>query len=117
VFVTGIVVDASIIVVENMHRHFKMKKLPRYQAALASIDEVGNPDNIGNIYRNCFCITNGICKRINGTIYGSYAYWRSIAMMFSLLVALVVTPYVAYKSLGDEKPKKNEKKYVLTRYV
>src|SRR5690625_4644966 len=28
VFVVGIVVDDSIIIAENMHRHFKMKKLP-----------------------------------------------------------------------------------------
>ena len=28
VFITGIVVDDSIIIAENMHRHFKMKKLP-----------------------------------------------------------------------------------------
>ncbi|WP_372638610.1 efflux RND transporter permease subunit, partial [Fodinibius sp.] len=43
VFVTGIVVDDSIIIAENMHRHFKMKKLPLKQAAIASISEVGNP--------------------------------------------------------------------------
>ncbi|MFV0375689.1 MAG: efflux RND transporter permease subunit, partial [Mangrovibacterium sp.] len=41
VFVTGIVVDDSIIIAENMHRHFKMKKLPLIQAAIRSIDEVG----------------------------------------------------------------------------
>ncbi|MBT8223649.1 MAG: efflux RND transporter permease subunit, partial [Eudoraea sp.] len=34
VFVTGIVVDDSIIIAENMHRHFKMKRLPFRQAAL-----------------------------------------------------------------------------------
>ena len=43
VFVTGLVVDDAIIVVENMHRHFKMKQLPFLQAAIAAIDEVGNP--------------------------------------------------------------------------
>merc|ERR1711991_1004280 len=43
VFVTGIVVDDSIIIAENMHRHFKMKKGSLMQAALRSIDEVGNP--------------------------------------------------------------------------
>lgn len=43
VFVTGIVVDDSIIIAENMHRHFKMKRLPFKQAALYAINEVGNP--------------------------------------------------------------------------
>ncbi|HET8803107.1 MAG TPA: efflux RND transporter permease subunit, partial [Aequorivita sp.] len=43
VFVTGIVVDDSIIIAENMHRHFKMKRLPFKQAAIYAINEVGNP--------------------------------------------------------------------------
>ncbi|MDH3382236.1 MAG: efflux RND transporter permease subunit, partial [Flavobacteriaceae bacterium] len=36
VFVTGIVVDNSIIIAENMHRHFQMKRLPFKQAAIYS---------------------------------------------------------------------------------
>jgi multidrug efflux pump subunit AcrB len=36
----GIVVDDSIIA-ENMHRHFKMKRLPFKQAAIYAINEVG----------------------------------------------------------------------------
>lgn len=43
VFVTGIVVDDSIVIAENMHRHFKMKNLPPLQAAIFAINEVGNP--------------------------------------------------------------------------
>ena len=43
VFVTGIVVDDSIIIAENMHRHFRMKNLPFIQAAIYAINEVGNP--------------------------------------------------------------------------
>jgi multidrug efflux pump subunit AcrB len=42
VFVVGIV-DDSIIIAENMHRHFKMKRLPFKQAAIYAINEVGNP--------------------------------------------------------------------------
>ncbi|GAA4139307.1 hypothetical protein GCM10022216_17370 [Sphingobacterium kyonggiense] len=43
VFVVGIVVDDSIIIAENMHRHFKMRKLPFKDAAIYAINEVGNP--------------------------------------------------------------------------
>jgi multidrug efflux pump subunit AcrB len=43
IFVTGIVVDDSIIVAENMERHFQMKRLSKLQAAIAAINEVGNP--------------------------------------------------------------------------
>src|SRR5690606_12506428 len=43
VIVVRIVVDDSIIIAENMHRHFKMKRLPFRQAAIYAINEVGNP--------------------------------------------------------------------------
>lgn len=41
IFVTGIVVDDSIIVAENIHRHFSLRLLPAHQAAIAAINEVG----------------------------------------------------------------------------
>ncbi|MBL1214714.1 MAG: efflux RND transporter permease subunit [Ignavibacteriae bacterium] len=113
VFVTGIVVDASIIVVENMHRHFKMKKLPRYQAALTSIDEVGNPTILATFTVIASVLPMAFVSGLMGPYMAPMPIGAALAMMFSLLVALVVTPYVAYKSLGEEKPKKDEKKYVL----
>src|SRR5690606_21745391 len=42
-FITGIVVDYSIVIAENMHRHLRMKKLPLLRAEIYSINEVGNP--------------------------------------------------------------------------
>jgi multidrug efflux pump subunit AcrB len=113
VFVTGIVVDASIIVVENMHRHFRMKKLPRYQAALTSIDEVGNPTILATFTVIASVLPMAFVSGLMGPYMAPMPIGAALAMMFSLLVALVVTPYVAYKSLGEENPKKVEKKYVL----
>ncbi len=43
VFVVGIVVNDSIIIAGNMHRHFKVKRLSFMEAAIYSINEVGNP--------------------------------------------------------------------------
>ena len=43
ILVTGIVIDATIIVVENMHRHFQIKGNNSLKTALGSIQEVGNP--------------------------------------------------------------------------
>ena len=39
IFVTGIVIDDSIIVAENMERHFRMKDRPLRAAARAAVDE------------------------------------------------------------------------------
>jgi len=43
IFSIGILVDDAIVVVENIHRHLQMKKLPPLQAAVFAVDEVGNP--------------------------------------------------------------------------
>jgi preprotein translocase subunit SecF len=43
IFSIGILVDDAIVVVENIHRHLKMRKLPPLQAAVFAVDEVGNP--------------------------------------------------------------------------
>jgi hypothetical protein len=74
VFVVGIVVDDSIIIAENMHRHFKMKRLPFKQAAIYAINEVGNPTILA-IYCNCSNFTDGVCIRNDGPLYESDAHW------------------------------------------
>jgi multidrug efflux pump subunit AcrB len=112
VFVTGIVVDASIIVVENMHRHFRMKKLPRYQAALTSIDEVGNPTILATFTVVASVLPMAFVSGMMGPYMAPMPIGAALAMTFSLFVALIITPYVAYKFLGTEE-KKKEKKYDL----
>ncbi len=42
IFSIGILVDDAIVVVENIHRHFKLHKIDPLTAVLA-VDEVGNP--------------------------------------------------------------------------
>ncbi|MGD8778604.1 MAG: efflux RND transporter permease subunit [Ignavibacteria bacterium] len=112
VFVTGIVVDASIIVVENMHRHFKMRKLPFHQAAIASIEEIGNPTILATFTVIASVLPMAFVSGLMGPYMAPMPIGAALAMLFSLLVALIVTPYVALKSLKDEE-KSEEKKYVL----
>ncbi len=116
VFVTGIVVDASIIIVENMHRHFKMKKLPKYQSALASIDEVGNPTILATFTVVASVLPMAFVSGLMGPYMAPMPIGAALAMTFSLLVALIVTPYIAYKFLDTGK-KKETKKYVLQETI
>jgi Cu/Ag efflux pump CusA len=73
VFVVGIVVDDSIIIAENMHRHFKMKRLPFKQAAIRAIMKW--EIDISHIYCNCSNFTDGVCIRNDGPLYESDAHW------------------------------------------
>ncbi|MBI9059402.1 MAG: efflux RND transporter permease subunit [Labilibaculum sp.] len=110
VFVTGIVVDDSIIIAENMHRHFKMKQLPFMQAALRSIDEVGNPTILATFTVIAAVLPMVFVSGLMGPYMSPMPIGAAIAMIFSLLVALTITPYLAYRLLrfndDEDKSKK-----------
>jgi multidrug efflux pump subunit AcrB len=110
VFITGIVVDDSIIIAENMHRHFKMKRLPFREAAIYAINEVGNPTILATFTVIAAILPMGFVSGLMGPYMGPMPVGASVAMMFSLLVALTLTPYLGYIFLrkkekqGKEKP-------------
>jgi multidrug efflux pump subunit AcrB len=110
VFVTGIVVDDSIIIAENMHRHFKMKQLPFMQAALRSIDEVGNPTILATFTVIAAVLPMVFVSGLMGPYMSPMPIGASIAMIFSLLVALTITPYLAYRLLRHDDKKADDKK-------
>ncbi|MFA8435915.1 MAG: efflux RND transporter permease subunit [Marinifilaceae bacterium] len=109
VFVTGIVVDDSIIIAENMHRHFKMKRLPFMQAALRSIDEVGNPTILATFTVIAAVLPMVFVSGLMGPYMSPMPIGASIAMIFSLLVALTITPYLAYRLLRFREKEEDEK--------
>lgn len=114
VFVTGIVVDDSIIIAENMHRHFKMKKLPFIQAAIRSIDEVGNPTILATFTVIAAVLPMVFVSGLMGPYMSPMPIGASIAMIFSLLVALTITPFLAYRLLRtNEKEGKQKKEFRL----
>ncbi|EGK02533.1 efflux RND transporter permease subunit [Dysgonomonas gadei] len=107
VFVTGIVVDDSIVIAENMYRHFKMKKLPPLQAALYAINEVGNPTILATLTVIAAVLPMAFVSGMMGPYMSPMPIGASIAMIFSLLVALTLTPYFGYLFLRH-KDKKGE---------
>ncbi len=107
VFVTGIVVDDSIIIAENMHRHFKMKRLPFKQAALYAINEVGNPTILATFTVIASVLPMAFVSGLMGPYMSPMPIGASIAMLLSLFVALTITPYLGYIFLR-EKEKKGE---------
>ena len=108
VFVTGIVVDDSIIIAENMHRHFKSKRLPFKQAAIFAINEVGNPTILATFTVVASILPMAFVSGLMGPYMSPMPIGASIAMVFSLLVALTITPYLGLKFL-QAKEKHGEK--------
>jgi multidrug efflux pump subunit AcrB len=118
VFVVGIVVDDSIIIAENMHRHFKMKRLPFMQAAIYAINEVGNPTILATFTVIAAILPMAFVSGMMGPYMSPMPIGASIAMMLSLFVALTVTPYLGYHLLQEkEEQKHKEEQGVETSFI
>lgn len=113
VFVTGLVVDDAIIVVENMHRHFKMKQLPFLQAAIAAIDEVGNPTILATFTVIASVLPMAFVSGLMGPYMSPMPIGASLAMLFSLLIALIITPWLVLRLFKNEDHGHEEKHYQL----
>ena len=108
VFVVGIVVDDSIIIAENMHRHFKMKKLPFKDAAIYAINEVGNPTILATFTVIAAILPMAFVSGMMGPYMSPMPIGASIAMLLSLFVALTVTPYLGYHLLHEKEEQEHK---------
>lgn len=108
VFVVGIVVDDSIIIAENMHRHFKMKRLPFKQAAIFAINEVGNPTILATFTVIAAILPMAFVSGMMGPYMSPMPIGASIAMILSLFVALTITPYLGFHLLKEKDEQKHK---------
>jgi multidrug efflux pump subunit AcrB len=115
IFVTGIVIDDSIIVVENMERHFSMRDRPLRAAARAAVDEVGNPTILATLTVIAAVLPMLFVSGLMGPYMSPMPIGATVAMIFSLLVALVVTPWLAFKLLEGAHTQDEAETYVLER--
>jgi multidrug efflux pump subunit AcrB len=112
IFVTGIVIDDSIIVAENMERHFAMRDRPLRAAAKAAVDEVGNPTILATLTVIAAVLPMLFVSGLMGPYMSPMPIGATLAMLFSLGVALIITPWLAFNLLKGMKHK-DETRYVL----
>ncbi len=108
VFVVGIVVDDSIIIAENMHRHFKMRRLPFKDAAIYAINEVGNPTILATFTVIAAILPMAFVSGMMGPYMSPMPIGASIAMILSLFIALTITPYLGYHLLREKDSQKHK---------
>ncbi len=113
VFVVGIVVDDSIIIAENMHRHFKMKRLPFKQAAIFAINEVGNPTILATFTVIAAILPMAFVSGMMGPYMSPMPIGASIAMLLSLFIALTITPYLGYHLLQEKESQEKKEEHGL----
>ncbi|MFN2370700.1 MAG: efflux RND transporter permease subunit, partial [Candidatus Krumholzibacteriia bacterium] len=99
ILVTGIVIDATIIIVENMHRHFQLKGNNSLRTALGAIQEVGNPTILATLTVIASMMPMAFVRGLMGPYMAPMPIGASLAMVFSLLVALTISPWLAIRLL------------------
>jgi multidrug efflux pump subunit AcrB len=107
IFSIGILVDDAIVVVENINRHFRMHKIKPLTAILA-VDEVGNPTILATFTVIAALLPMAFVSGLMGPYMRPIPVGASAAMLFSLLVAFIVSPWLAYIVLKKVRPKESE---------
>jgi multidrug efflux pump subunit AcrB len=108
IFVTGLVVDDAIIVVENMERHFKMGRKNLLQKAIMAVGEVGNPTILATLTVIVAIFPMAFVQGLMGPYMKPMPIGASLAMIFSLFVALIITPWLAFRLLANHAPDQKE---------
>ncbi|MDH3921402.1 MAG: efflux RND transporter permease subunit, partial [Desulfobulbaceae bacterium] len=102
IFSIGILVDDAIVVVENIHRHFKMHRINPLTAVLA-VDEVGSPTILATFAVIAALLPMAFVSGLMGPYMRPIPVGASAAMLFSLLVAFIVSPWLSYLVLKNVK--------------
>ncbi len=102
IFSIGILVDDAIVVVENIHRHFRMHRIDPLTAAYA-VDEVGNPTILATFAVIAALLPMAFVTGLMGPYMRPIPVGASAAMIFSLLIAFIVSPWMSYKVLKNVK--------------
>ena len=108
IFSIGILVDDAIVVVENINRHFKMHKIEPLTAVYA-VDEVGNPTILATFTVIAALLPMAFVSGLMGPYMRPIPVGASAAMLFSLLVAFIVSPWLAYIVLKNVRHHGEEK--------
>jgi multidrug efflux pump subunit AcrB len=102
IFSIGILVDDAIVVVENIVRHFRLPEnrgRPLHHVAVEAVDEVGNPTILATFTVIAAILPMAFVRGLMGPYMRPIPVGASAAMLFSLAVAFVVSPWAALRLL------------------
>jgi multidrug efflux pump subunit AcrB len=102
IFSIGILVDDAIVVVENIVRHFHMMRSAGSSLrgmAVEAVAEVGNPTILATFAVVFAILPMAFVGGLMGPYMRPIPIGASSAMLFSLLIAFMVTPWAAIRVL------------------
>ncbi|MCL5289037.1 MAG: efflux RND transporter permease subunit [Acidobacteria bacterium] len=102
IFSIGILVDDAIVVVENIVRHFRLPQNAGRawsDVAVEAVDEVGNPTILATAAVIAAILPMAFVSGLMGPYMRPIPVGASAAMVFSLAIAFVVSPWAALRLL------------------
>jgi multidrug efflux pump subunit AcrB len=108
----GLLVDAAIIVIENIHRHMHDHSAvdrDKSEIIITATDEIGAPTNVATLAIILTMVPMAFVGGMMGEFMKPIPYNVPVALFASLVVAYIFTPYLANKML--KKPKLHHHKH------
>ena len=103
IFSIGILVDDAIVVVENIVRHFRLPENQHRSCSDVTVEavaEVGNPTILATFAVIAAVLPMAFVRGLMGPYMRPIPVGSSAAMLFSLMVAFVVSPWAAMRLMG-----------------
>ena len=98
----GLLVDAAIIVIENIHRHLHahgVEDKEMEELLIEATDEIGAPTNIATLAIILTMVPMAFVGGMMGSFMKPIPYNVPVALIASLFVAYIFTPYLSLKLL------------------
>jgi len=104
----GMLVDDSIVVIENIHRHYaNLQDGDKRLSAVLATNEIGNPTILATIAVMMVMGSLIVVTGMIGRYFYPIAFTVPVAMFFSLMMAYIVIPWTSNRWLA---PKTGHKK-------
>jgi multidrug efflux pump subunit AcrB len=104
IFSIGILVDDAIVVVENIHRHMAQGGRSLREAIPPAVDEVGGPTILATFTVIAALMPMAFVSGLMGPYMRPIPVNASVGMLLSLMIALVVTPWLSLRLLRRHAP-------------
>jgi multidrug efflux pump subunit AcrB len=101
IFSIGILVDDAIVVVENIHRHRALGDGTLREIIPKAVDEVGGPTILATFTVIAALMPMAFVSGLMGPYMSPIPINASTGMLISLIIAFVVTPWLALHFLGQ----------------
>ncbi len=110
----GLLVDAAIIVIENIHRHMHSHDSvdkAKDEIIIEATDEIGAPTNVATLAIILTMVPMAFVGGMMGEFMKPIPYNVPVALFASLVVAYIFTPYLANKMLKKHKMHHHKKSH------